>query len=69
MYPFSTEYHNTQSIKVNHEDCFASTKPGISVVVPINNEVESLPDLIDAIAITLNANQLSYKIICVDDGS
>ena len=41
----------------------------VSVVVPVVNEVESLPDLISAIATTLSANHLSYEIICVDDGS
>ena len=41
----------------------------ISVVVPVYNEVESLPDLISAIATTLTASQVSYEIICVDDGS
>lgn len=41
----------------------------VSVVVPVYNEVESLPHLIDAIALALNATDLSYEIICVDDGS
>lgn len=43
--------------------------PDVSVVVPVKNEVESLPHLIEAIATTLTASQLSYEIICVDDGS
>jgi glycosyltransferase involved in cell wall biosynthesis len=38
-------------------------------VVPVYNEVESLPHLIEAIATTLTASHLSYEIICVDDGS
>ena len=41
----------------------------ISVVVPIHNEVESIHQLLDAIATTLKAKQLNYEIICVDDGS
>jgi dolichol-phosphate mannosyltransferase len=41
----------------------------LSVVVPIYNEVESVPKLIEAIASSLIASQLSYEIICVDDGS
>lgn len=41
----------------------------LSVVVPIYNEVESVPKLIEAIASSLTASQLSYEIICVDDGS
>lgn len=43
--------------------------PELSVVVPIYNEVESLPHLIHAIASTLTDTQLSYELICVDDGS
>ncbi|MCM0590787.1 MAG: glycosyltransferase family 2 protein [Gloeotrichia echinulata IR180] len=43
--------------------------PYVSVVVPIRDEVESLPLLVEAIASTLSASQLSYEIICVDDGS
>ena len=43
--------------------------PDISIVVPIYNEVESLPHLIEAIAKTLTDNQLNYEIICIDDGS
>lgn len=43
--------------------------PDVSVVVPIFNEVESLPQLIEAIVTTLRASDLNYEIICVDDGS
>lgn len=43
--------------------------PDVSVVVPIYNEVESVPQLIEAIATTLSASELNYEIICVDDGS
>ncbi|WP_414572610.1 glycosyltransferase family 2 protein [Nostoc sp. CCY 9925] len=43
--------------------------PDVSVVVPIHNEVESLPLLLEAIASTLSSSQISYEIICVDDGS
>lgn len=48
---------------------WSTPNPEVSVVVPIHNEVESIPHLISAIATTLKANQLSYEIICVDDGS
>ncbi len=48
----------------------ASTlQPDVSIVVPIYNEVESIPSLIDAIATSLKNAALSYEIICVDDGS
>ena len=43
--------------------------PEVSVVVPIHNEYESLPHLVDAIASSLQAEQLHYEIICIDDGS
>lgn len=43
--------------------------PALSVVVPIYNEVESLPRLIEAIASTLRASGMDYEIVCVDDGS
>jgi len=41
----------------------------LSVVVPIYNEVESLPDLVQAITASLAASPFSYEIIGVDDGS
>ncbi|WP_071191382.1 glycosyltransferase family 2 protein [Trichormus sp. NMC-1] len=43
--------------------------PDVSVVVPIKDEVESLPLLLEAISSTLTASNLNYEIICVDDGS
>jgi glycosyltransferase involved in cell wall biosynthesis len=43
--------------------------PDVSVVVPIKDEVESIPHLLDAIASTMQGCNLSYEIICVDDGS
>ncbi|MBD2299079.1 glycosyltransferase family 2 protein [Nostoc sp. FACHB-190] len=43
--------------------------PAVSVVVPVRDEVESLPHLLEAIASTLSDSQISYEIICVDDGS
>jgi glycosyltransferase involved in cell wall biosynthesis len=43
--------------------------PALSVVVPIHNEYENLPHLVEAIASVLKANDLTYEILCVDDGS
>lgn len=43
--------------------------PDVSIVVPIYNEFESIPHLVDAIASSLQNTNLSYEIICVDDGS
>ena len=47
----------------------ASTELEVSVVVPIYNEIESIPRLVETIATTLQESQLAYEIICVDDGS
>lgn len=41
----------------------------VSVVIPIKDEVESLPLLLKAISSTLADSKLNYEIICVDDGS
>ncbi|ACK68534.1 glycosyl transferase family 2 [Gloeothece citriformis PCC 7424] len=43
--------------------------PEVSVVIPIYNEVKSIPQLVEKIATPLRENQLNYEIICVDDGS
>ncbi|MBL7916190.1 MAG: glycosyltransferase family 2 protein [Bacteroidia bacterium] len=45
------------------------TKPDISVVVPLFNEQESLPELTAWISKVMDANLFSYEIILVDDGS
>jgi glycosyltransferase involved in cell wall biosynthesis len=44
-------------------------RPAVSVVVPIYNEIESVPHLLTAVSQTLQAADLDYEIICVDDGS
>jgi glycosyltransferase involved in cell wall biosynthesis len=41
----------------------------ISVVVPLYNEVESLPELTSWIAGVMQENKFTYEIILVDDGS
>lgn len=43
--------------------------PTVSAVLPIYNEVDSLPQLISQIARTLSENGFTYEIIAVDDGS
>ncbi|NJP12657.1 MAG: glycosyltransferase family 2 protein, partial [Leptolyngbyaceae cyanobacterium RU_5_1] len=47
----------------------AAVSPDVSVVIPIRDEYENLPRLIDAIATSLRTTALSYEILCVDDGS
>ena len=46
-----------------------SSQLDLSVVVPIYNEAESIETLVQAIADAVRETQLSYEIICVDDGS
>jgi glycosyltransferase involved in cell wall biosynthesis len=41
----------------------------ISVVIPLFNEAESLPELIGWIDRVMQANKFSYEVIMVDDGS
>lgn len=41
----------------------------ISVIVPLLNEEESLPELTDWIARVMDEHQFTYEIILVDDGS
>ncbi len=41
----------------------------LSVVVPIYNEEESIPELVAEVREALEGAELSYELICVDDGS
>lgn len=41
----------------------------ISVVVPLYNEAESLPELTEWIERVMNANGFSYEILFINDGS
>ena len=41
----------------------------ISVVVPLYNEAESLPELVEWIDRVMRANDFTYEIVMVDDGS
>lgn len=43
--------------------------PDISVVVPLYNEAESLPELFAWIKRVMDANGFSYEVVFVDDGS
>ncbi len=43
--------------------------PDISVVVPLYNEAESLPELAEWIERVMRANDFSYEVIFVNDGS
>ena len=41
----------------------------VSIVVPVYNEVESLPELYDWCSRVFREHQLSYEVILIDDGS
>lgn len=62
---------NTSLLPEESKSSFSnsSVELQVSIVVPIYNEVESIPRLLDAIATTLKESHISYEIICVDDGS
>ena len=46
-----------------------SDKLDISVVVPLYNEIESIPELCDWIQRVMNQHQFNYEILLIDDGS
>ena len=41
----------------------------ISIVIPLKNEAESLPELSSWITRVMESNAYSYEVIMVDDGS
>ena len=43
--------------------------PEVSIVVPVYNEFDNLPDLVARIDAAMSAQPLSYELIAVDDGS
>ena len=47
----------------------SNNKIDVSIVVPLYNEEESLPELMEWINRVCNQNALSYEVIMVDDGS
>src|SRR5213595_1375682 len=44
-------------------------QPQVSVVIPIYNEEENLPDLVERVGAALLRSGRSFELICVDDGS
>lgn len=51
------------------DDGAGQERPEVSVIVPIFNEVESIPPLLEAIATAFQNTQIAYEILCIDDGS
>lgn len=46
-----------------------TSRPDVSVVVPMHNEIENLPGTLDRIAASMAGAGQSYEIVAVDDGS
>jgi len=46
-----------------------SPAPDVSIVVPIYNEVDNLPDLIERIGAAMAGQALGFELLAVDDGS
>jgi len=47
----------------------ARPNPQVSVVIPIYNEAENLPDLVGRVHDALAPSGRSFELICIDDGS
>jgi glycosyltransferase involved in cell wall biosynthesis len=45
------------------------SRPTLSVVIPVHNEVENLVSLLDELETVLSSQSRSYEVIVVDDGS
>lgn len=43
--------------------------PDVSVVIPIYNEIENLPDLVQRVGDAMQTSGRSYELVLVDDGS
>ena len=41
----------------------------VSIVIPVYNEEENLPDLVARISEAMTPSGFSFELICVDDGS
>jgi glycosyltransferase involved in cell wall biosynthesis len=44
-------------------------QPQVSVVIPVYNEEENVPDLVERVGAALARSRRSFELICVDDGS
>ena len=47
----------------------SSDQPHVSVVIPVYNEAENVPDLVERVGAALSRSRRSFELICVDDGS
>jgi glycosyltransferase involved in cell wall biosynthesis len=53
----------------SHPQSLSRVRPQVSVVIPIYNELESTPLLVESIAEACRSANLNYEIVAVDDGS
>lgn len=53
----------------SHEDQASSSNIALSIVIPIYNEVDTLPHLVERVEQGVAGYTEPYEIICVDDGS
>ena len=67
--PIGSLPHKAGDIKKPTESTALTPKYTLSVVIPVYNEEENLPILQQQLAAALNALELPYEIIYVDDGS
>lgn len=44
-------------------------RPAVSIVIPIYNEVENLPDLVGQVEAAMSGSRFSYELVLTDDGS
>ncbi len=47
----------------------APTRPALSIVVPVHNEADNLPLLVERLKQVLDGAVASWELVCVDDGS
>jgi glycosyltransferase involved in cell wall biosynthesis len=46
-----------------------STHPQVSIVIPVFNEEDNLPDLVERVGSAMEGSGRSFELICIDDGS
>ncbi len=54
---------------VREQNGVAAQTPQLTIVLPIYNEAESLPHLLEELVPALEATGRTFEIICIDDGS
>ncbi|WP_236841787.1 glycosyltransferase family 2 protein [Bosea sp. PAMC 26642] len=47
----------------------AAARPELSIVVPVHNEADNLPILVERLKAVLDGEVRSWELVCIDDGS